>query len=115
MPNFRLAGMYQNDLKVQELLCLSNDWIRGCDNEYSERQLEKIGSILELVLKSSDSWFDQSRIPFINNLLFINERTPAIFEISLDIGIPPKRVLDVFSRFLDQIQSLNTFKEHLGI
>lgn len=47
---------YRNDLEIPDLLKISNNWITGCASEFSQRQLEKICQIIEVVLMRCAKW-----------------------------------------------------------
>jgi hypothetical protein len=52
-----ISPLYRNDLEIPELLKISNNWITGCASEFSQRQLEKICQIIEVVLTRCSKWY----------------------------------------------------------
>ena len=108
-PNF------DNEVRLEEMIQLANDWISACDPQFAKGQLERIAALIEVILLKSQHWFEESRISLLNDLIFMTESTRAVKEISSDLGLPVREVLNKFSLALSKIPSISNLKTHLRL
>lgn len=101
-----------NNVSIVELIKISNFWNhQNSPNEFSKEQFKRICEIVDMILNNSASWLNEKNLFFLNDILLLNERTPAIRELAFDLGLSKEFVLKYLKRVVESVPAIKQLRK----